>query len=70
MAQDRGAFPSWLVSLDERVAKCKSCGAPIKWGRTSAGRKCPVDAEPEELSGVFESHFVTCPNADEHRAKE
>lgn len=25
---------------------CKSCGGPIYWGRTEAGRSMPVDAEP------------------------
>ncbi len=25
---------------------CKSCGAPIFWARTEAGRAMPVDAEP------------------------
>jgi hypothetical protein len=64
---DRAAFPGWLDSLDKRVASCGSCSTPIRWGRTKAGKKVPVDLEP--VDGLYVSHFVTCPNADEHRAR-
>lgn len=39
-------------------SKCRSCGAPIVWGKTPAGKVCPFDWE----SGV--SHFQTCPDAN------
>ena len=26
--------------------RCKSCGAPIRWGRTGSGRNIPLDAAP------------------------
>jgi len=27
-------------------AKCRSCGAAIRWGRTQSGKAMPLDAEP------------------------
>lgn len=27
------------------MAECRSCGAPILWGETKAGKKMPIDAE-------------------------
>lgn len=52
---------------------CKSCGAPIFWLKTAAGRSMPVDS-PSVQAGdtTFDgarhvSHFSTCPNADRHR---
>lgn len=27
---------------------CRSCGEPVFWARTSAGKSMPVDAEPVE----------------------
>ena len=64
-------------------AKCKSCGADIYWINTTRGNKMPVNAKAttimackgsltdensrwDMISG-HESHFVTCPNADQHR---
>ena len=45
------------LPVPKDVDKCKSCGAPIYWQRTQAGRWCPIDWP----SG--ESHFKTCPQA-------
>jgi ssDNA-binding Zn-finger/Zn-ribbon topoisomerase 1 len=44
-----------------RIEACRSCGAPIVWGKTAQGKACPfnvVGGQPTE-----ESHFKTCPQA-------
>ena len=40
--------------------ECVSCKAPIEWVITKAGKRMPVNADGG-------SHFMTCPNAREHR---
>lgn len=30
------------------AATCRSCGAPIVWARTPAGKRTPLDAKPEK----------------------
>ena len=57
---------------------CKSCGAPIVWGRTEAGKYMPLD-EKEVMYWKLDnfgrlstdkgrtSHFATCPQANRHR---
>jgi hypothetical protein len=40
---------------------CRSCGADVVWITTDRGRKMPVDP------GTGESHFATCPQADQWR---
>lgn len=47
-------------------AKCKSCEAHIEWWNTTNGRKMPFNPMPDEDSPAV-PHFVTCPNADQHR---
>jgi hypothetical protein len=37
--------------------RCRSCGAPVEWRKTPAGKWCPYDA------GTDTSHFQTCPQA-------
>lgn len=32
-------------------ARCRSCGAPIVWARTSRGRRIPLDAAPDPERG-------------------
>ncbi len=60
-------------------ATCSSCGAPIVWGKTKTGKRIKLDAEPiggllnEETGEVMrlrQTHFVTCPAADEFRKKK
>ena len=56
---------------------CRSCGAPIYWVTTSNGKKMPLDTGAEQkfvmrdgtahMERVYQSHFVTCPNATQHR---
>lgn len=66
-----------------KPSSCKSCGAPIYWAKTSAGKDIPLDAKPQKgfivdfvkssetlkaiPRNVYISHFATCPNADFHR---
>lgn len=75
------------------MSVCRSCGAPILWATTAAGKSMPLDPEPAENGNVeavadahgrwsvvavhaqppvfggplYLAHFVTCPNAAEHR---
>jgi len=62
-------------------AKCKSCDADIIWVRMNSGKPMPLDAKPEKrvvqnigspvyrVADAYISHFVTCPNAAQHRRK-
>lgn len=65
-----------------RISRCRSCDASIVWMITNTGSRMPVDAdsvdesELEWFSGfpVFDpqehqSHFATCPNANQHRRR-
>lgn len=37
------------------MSACRSCGEPIRWAKTSAGKNIPVDIEPtSEGNIVFE----------------
>lgn len=57
-------------------SRCRSCGMRIIWGKQS-GKAHPLDpkilnvltAEGKLVRGR-ESHFVSCPNANNHRRKE
>jgi hypothetical protein len=42
--------------LLEKCDGCRSCGAPLIWGETAAGKKCPFNPDGT-------SHFATCPDA-------
>lgn len=44
------------------MATCSSCRANVRWITTANGKKMPCDDD-----GV--SHFVTCPNRDQHRKR-
>jgi len=55
--------------------KCGSCGAPIVWFRTKAGKRMPVDAAstvPTDAEHQLDlkrhiSHFATCPQGNQWR---
>jgi hypothetical protein len=60
------------------MTACRSCGAPIRWAYTVANRAMPLDAKAEQRlvigddgiarwTATYQSHFVSCPNAAEHR---
>lgn len=48
---------------------CKRCGGFIEWARTGLPnpRNIPLDSRPDRETGLYVSHFATCPNADEFR---
>ncbi|MGK2898591.1 MAG: hypothetical protein ACSLE9_07870 [Burkholderiaceae bacterium] len=46
--------------MPDRQAVCKSCGEPVDWVITDAGKRAPMN-----LDGV--PHFATCPQANEWR---
>ncbi len=62
--------------------RCKTCDAEIVWAKTEKGRPIPLDREPELryvregesdiviLRSTYQTHFVTCPDAKEHRKRE
>lgn len=62
-----------LVDAKIPVAYCRSCGDPIVWIVTNAGKNMPVDAGTIEAGDeVFvperhRSHFATCVHAAHHR---
>jgi hypothetical protein len=59
------------------AGECRSCKAPIYWVTTASGKKMPVDRGAEQkvlmrdgvahVERVFQSHFVSCPDAARHR---
>jgi len=60
------------------MAKCKSCGAPIRWVTMKAtGRRMPVEVENTTIVGQGSGggfivkgnipHWANCPGADNHR---
>jgi hypothetical protein len=51
---------------------CSSCGAPIRWARTSSGKAIPLDADPDHGGNllVVDRHGVTVPPAVARAAVE
>ena len=65
---------------------CRSCGAPIEWAETFAGKRMPFDApivvvrtEGNPLrdrlleyvdTDISKSHFATCPDRDQWRGRK
>lgn len=35
------------------ISTCSSCGARIRWAKTSAGKRMPLDAEPSGSGNVL-----------------
>jgi hypothetical protein len=56
-----GAFVT--VDLDSR-AKCRSCGAGIKFGATKNNKLIPII---EVRPGEYQAHFADCIDADKWR---
>lgn len=64
-------------------SECRSCGAPIIWMRTTAGKRIPVDPDDvdegdldynDHGEAIFRpkehvSHFATCPDASRWRTQ-
>ena len=61
------------------MAKCRSCGAPLKWVEMASGKKMPLNEKPVgmvqvkegigEIIEVHMPHWATCPKSEEHRKK-
>ena len=59
------------------MPKCKSCGRDIRFVEMPTGRKMPIEVTPKNVVAKvggqwktitgYESHFVNCPDADNHR---
>ena len=66
-----------MTTRTESITKCRACGAPIIWARTENEKHIPLDAEPvmrfvvdrgvARRRWTYETHFTTCPNANEFR---
>lgn len=60
---------------ERRITRCRSCRARIVWFETPNGKKMPVDADTVEADddeldlSRHQSHFATCPNANQHRKR-
>lgn len=39
-------------------AKCSGCGAPIRWGKTSAGKAVPLEQEPTSEGSAVGFRFT------------
>lgn len=66
--------PACQAEAMKEMSTCRSCGATIKWATTPKGKKMPLNykmttgrLENGDWVQVMISHFITCPNADEHR---
>lgn len=63
-----------LRSVQHTQSTCRSCGAPILWAVTQAGRNMPLNAHANlqviSTSGVrvatADTHWATCPHAKGH----
>lgn len=53
--------PDWAKPEPKpQPAACRSCGAPIAWVVTNAGKRAPIDPDGT-------NHFATCPQAESWR---
>lgn len=61
--------------------RCASCGAAIRWIRTAAGKRHPVDDDPRSrwvcddagawhVRVTYETHFATCPDSAQWRGMQ
>lgn len=55
-AAQRGEAPTSGPN-GERLTTCRSCGAPVYWGVTAAGKRVPISV------ATGESHFKDCKDA-------
>lgn len=65
-----------LQKLGHAPATCRSCGAPIRWATTVAGKAMPLNADfrlQHEGRRMWveakDTHWGSCPNANEHRRR-
>lgn len=56
--------PAWAQpDYPPEPSACRSCGAPIAWVVTRAGKRAPIDPDGT-------NHFATCPQAAEWRKRK
>lgn len=51
-----------------RVSACKSCGAPVDWAVTPAGKRMPLDVGPAENGNLTLKLGIAVPRTEEHVA--
>lgn len=58
---------------DATIKSCTSCGAPIVWGETANGKRCPFSVallvKDKDGRWMMGTHFADCPNAGGHRKR-
>lgn len=57
------------------MSKCRSCDAEIMWVKTKTGKNMPINYDPELVNEKefdadrMESHFSTCPDANQFKKR-
>ena len=80
MSGRRPKIIDWPATADELTAagwrnrgsgRCASCGRPITWALTPAGRWAPLELieDPDGEVRRYQSHFATCVDAVTHRRR-
>ena len=58
---------------DNKIVQCDSCDAPIQWGVTDNGKRCPFSLQllvkAKDGRYMIGSHFLDCPDARKHSRK-
>ena len=58
---------------DAKITSCSSCSAPIVWGETANGKRCPFSVAllvKDKLGKwMMGTHFADCPNPGRHRKR-
>ena len=62
MSEPRGReLPDIYVDEHARIEACRSCGAPVWWGKPARGKANPFAVVDGVRTAV--THFSTCPDA-------
>lgn len=61
---DRPRVVTFDLPVGGRIEACRSCGAKVVWIQLPTGSRMPVNLDSRE------SHFATCPQADQWRRKK
>lgn len=55
---------------DAKITSCSSCDAPIVWGETANGKRCPFSVallvKDKDGRWMMGTHFADCPFAKGH----
>jgi hypothetical protein len=77
------AMKAMLIHPETTIGRCRSCGTPVEWATTAAGKRMPFDPPVVRLPTLVDeagslvqvdmrqtvSHFATCPQAATWRRK-